>query len=60
MNMLPSMLIAATLIGGGQTQANCSTIDMTALQEQLKNNCIESQVIIGNASDAEAIFDKLV
>ena len=59
MNMLPSMLIAATLIGGGQTQANCSTIDMTALQEQLKNNCIESQVIIGNASDAEAIFDKL-
>lgn len=60
MNMLPSMLVAATLIGGGQTpQADCSSIDLSALQSQLKDSCIESQVIIGNASDAEAILDKL-
>lgn len=58
--MLPSMLVAATLIGGGQTpQADCSSIDLSALQSQLKDSCIESQVIIGNASDAEAILDKL-
>lgn len=60
MNMLPSMLIAATLIGGGQTpNADCSSIDLSALQSQLKDSCIESQIIIGNASDAEAILDKL-
>lgn len=60
MNMLPSMLIAATLIGGGQTpQADCSSIDLSALQSQLKDSCIESQVIIGNASDAESILGEL-
>ena len=60
MNFLPSMLLATTIIGGVQLpSANCPSIDLSALQSQLQNNCIESQVIIGNASDAEVILDKL-
>ena len=60
MNMLPSMLIAATLISTGTTaQGTCPSIDISALQSQLKDNCIESQVIIGNASDIQTILDKL-
>ncbi len=59
MNLLPSMLIATTLISGGQVaQADCS-IDFSALQSQLKDNCVESQVIIGNASDLESILGDL-
>lgn len=59
MNMIPSMLIAATLIGSGQNpQINCD-IDLSALQSQLKDNCMESQVMIGSASDAAALLKKL-
>lgn len=60
MNLLPSMLIATTLIGGiGNIQANTSCTDLNALQDQLKDKCINGQIIIGNASDMESILGEL-
>lgn len=60
MNMFSSMLIAATLIGGSQNvQVDCSSIDLSNLSSQLKDNCMESQIIIGNACDVENILEEL-
>ena len=60
MNLLPSILTAVTIISGfSPIQEGHSSVDIIKLQQQQKNNCITGQVIIGNASDAESILDKL-
>lgn len=60
MNLLPSLLIATTIITGTQPiQIGGTTVDAGMLQQPSKNSCITGQVIIGNASDAESILDKL-
>lgn len=59
MNLLPSVLIATTLISGGITkQTGFFRADTAALQQN-KKPCVQGQIIIGNTSDAKALCDKL-
>lgn len=60
MHLLPSILITATLIGGsGNIQTNTSCTDNNVLQNQRNDNCVNSQVIIGNVSDIESLLNDL-
>ena len=60
MNLLPSLLIATTIISSTQPiQIGSTTVDTGIIQQQAKNSCITGQVIVGNACNAESILDKL-
>lgn len=59
MSLLPSMLIATTILGSGDMSADFNTIDYNTLQNQLNNDCITGQVITGTSSDLESILNEL-
>ena len=59
MSLLPSMLIATTILGSGDMSADFNTIDYNALQNQLNNDCITGQVITGTSSGLESILNEL-
>lgn len=61
MNLLPSVLVAATLIGGSANlqQVDLSSVDVNALQVQCEENGVNTQVIVGTPSDLEALLEKL-
>ncbi len=59
MNLLPSVLIATTIISGGiTTQTGFFRPDAAALQQN-KKPCVQGQIIIGNTSDIKALCDEL-
>lgn len=59
MNLLPSVLIATTIISGGiTTQTGFSGPDAAALPQN-KKPCVQGQIILGNTSDAKTLCDKL-
>lgn len=60
MNLLPSMLVAATLIGGaGSTQSDITTVNAAGIQNQSEADCIPGQVIVGTPSNIESILGNL-
>ena len=59
MNMLPTTLIAATLLSGGIfTQAEPIPLDSSSLQ-QSKKPCIQTQVMTGSICNSKIVLDKL-
>ncbi|WMC92692.1 CAP domain-containing protein [Kineothrix sp. MB12-C1] len=62
MNLLPSLLVATTIIGGGSFSSNACP-DTSQLQNQLQNqlnsNRTTQQTIVGSASDLESILNQL-
>jgi uncharacterized protein YkwD len=56
MNLLPSILVATTLIGGGNFAGQCP-VNVSQLQSQLNSNCPTQQVIVGNSSNLESVLN---
>ncbi|NLL76994.1 MAG: transporter [Clostridiales bacterium] len=59
MNLLPSILVATTLIGGGNFSGQCP-VNVSQLQNQLNSNCVtKQQVIVGDSSNLESVLSGL-
>lgn len=60
MNLLPSLLVATTIIGCARPiQIGNCTISKDSILQHSNNSCIAEEVIIGNSCDAESILDTL-
>lgn len=55
MTLLPGILVATTLIGGGSFSGQCP-VNISQLQSQLNSNCPTQQVIVSNSSNLESVL----